>query len=437
MPSSLYETTRRETSLPAGLSLGKISTPRSNPGAFRAAQWRILFLVMFCYLFFYLGRQNFGFGAKGMQQDLGLSATAIGMFSSALLIGYGVGQSINGNFSDRFGARRMVAVGAVLSVILNWAVSFSSSFTLALIFWGANGCAQSTAWPALSRTLANWWPRHERGKAIGFYLLAAGASSSLTFLLCILVTQVLDWRWIFRLPVLLILAGSAVFVLLGRNRPEDRGFPPLPAEAADDPVGALQETSWQRYAKVLRNGSFLWACLSIGCESIARYGLLNWVPVHFLGTNWKHNTAGLWITLALPVGMAAGALTAGLIADKWFAEHRSRIVLFFLGAAAVTTMLLSQAPAGNSFGAMVLLALSGFLVYGPQSTYWALCPELVGRERAGTATGLMDASAYGFAALGQVVIGYVIDQTHTTASAFVVIAICCVVGAVTILPVKK
>lgn len=411
--------------------------PDANPGAFRAAQWRILFLVMFCYLFFYLGRQNFGFAAKGMQEAMGLSSTAIGMFSGALLLGYGIGQSINGNLSDIYGARRMVAIGAALSVCLNWAVSFSSSFVLALVCWGANGVAQSTAWPALSRTLANWWPRHERGKAIGFYLLAAGASSSLTFLLCILVAQRLDWRWIFRLPVLLLLLGSTVFVLLGRNRPEDRGFPPLPSEPTDDPVGALNETSWQRYGKVLRNRSFLWACLSIGCESIARYGLLNWVPVHFLGTNWKQNSAGLWITLALPMGMAAGALTAGLIADKWFPEKRSRVVLFFLGAAALTTALLSRVSSFNPLVVMTLLAVSGFLVYGPQSTYWALCPELVGRERAGTATGLMDACAYGFAALGQVVIGFVIDKTHTTASAFAVIAICCLLGSITIIPVKK
>jgi len=392
---------------------------------------------MFCYLFFYLGRQNFGFAAQGMQAGLGLSSTAIGMFSGALLIGYGLGQTITGNLSDLYGARRLVAIGAALSVCLNWAVSFSSSFTLALVCWGANGCAQSTAWPALSRTLANWWPRHERGKAIGFYLLAAGASSSLTFALCILVTQRLDWRWIFRLPVLLILVGSTAFVLFARNRPEDRGFPPLPLEPTDVPAGAQRESSWQRYAAVLRNGSFLWACLSIGCESIARYGLLNWVPVHFLGTNWKQNPTGLWITLTLPLGMAVGALTAGLIADKWFAEKRSQVVLGFLGAAAVTTALLSRVSTLNPYLIMALLAISGFMVYGPQSTYWALCPELVGRERAGTATGLMDASAYAFAAFGQVGIGYVIDKTHTTTSAFAVIAICCLVGALTIIPVKR
>lgn len=408
-----------------------------NPGSFRRAQWRALLLVMFCYLFFYTGRQNFGFAAKGMQEELHLTATQIGLFNAILLVGYGLGQAINGNLADIYGARRMVVIGAYLSVALNWGVSLVRSFPLAVACWGVNGLAQSAAWPAMSRMVANWWPRRERGKAIGLYLLACGFSSSLTFLLCILVIGVLDWRWIFRLPVTLLLIGGTVFFLFARNRPEDQGFAPLPPEPADAPPARGRESSLERYVHVLRNRPFRLACVSIGCESIARYGLLNWVPVHFLGANWRENTAGLWVTMALPLGMAAGALTAGLLADRWFPERRGRVVLFFLAGAALTSLALARVSNHNLAAGILLLAITGFLVYGPQASYWALCPELVGRERAGTATGLMDAGAYGFAALGQVAIGRAIDISHSTASAFVVIAAACVLGAITILPVKK
>jgi OPA family glycerol-3-phosphate transporter-like MFS transporter len=412
-----------------------------DPQAFRRAQWRTLFLVMFCYLFFYTGRQNFGFAARGMQEEMGLSATDLGLFNAVLLLGYGVGQAITGNLGDIYGARRMVTIGAFLSVALNWMVSFAPSFTLALVGWGANGVAQSCAWPAMNRAIANWWPRRERGKAIGLYLLAAGFSSTLTFLLCIVVIRHLDWRWVFRLPVLLMVVGGTAFGIFVRNSPQDDGFPPLPDEPQHQPAAGAREPSLRRYWHVLRNRSFQLACLSIGCESTARYGLINWVPVHFLGQNWRENTGGLWITLALPLGMAAGALTAGLIADRWFPDSRSRVVMYFLLLAAVGALLLalpSGSPSsGKSAIGWLLLAVTGFLVYGPQATYWALCPELVGRERSGTAAGLMDASAYGFAALGQVGIGRAIDITHSTSAAFVVIAGACVLGAILILPVKK
>jgi len=390
---------------------------------------------MFCYLFFYTGRQNFGFAARGMQDEMALSATALGFFNAALLAGYGAGQVINGNLGDIYGARRMVTIGAYLSVALNWMVSYAPGFVFSLVFWGLNGMAQSCAWPAMTRTIANWWPRRERGKAIGMYLLAAGCSSALTFVLCILVISHLDWRWIFRLPVLLMLVGSTVFGILVRNSPEDDGFASLPPEPHDVPSAA--RSSRERYWQVLRNRPFQLACLSIGCESVARYGLINWVPVHFLGATWRENTGGLWITIALPFGMAVGALTAGLLADRWFPQNRSRVVIYFLGLAAVGALVLAVLPGGRAVLGMVFLAVTGFLVYGPQATYWALCPELVGRERASTAAGLMDAFAYGFGALGQVAIGRAVDVFHTTAASFVAISIACVLGAVVILPVRK
>ena len=408
--------------------------------SYRAAQWTMLFTVMFCYLFFYTGRQNLGFAVKGMQEELGYSSSTIALLNSALLLGYGLGQAINGNLADIYGARVMVCGGAALSVALNWAFSFTSAAGWAALLWGLNGLAQSTAWPAMFRLLANWWPRHERGRAVGLYLLSAGFSSTLTFALCILVLYLFPgpggWRWIFRLPVSLIVPGALVFWLVARNRPEDAGFAASPCDDLAEPSPAAAETSRTRYRAVLRNRAFLLTCLSIGCESIARYGLLNWVPVHFLGPNWRSNPGAGWITMGLPLGMAAGALSAGLIADRWYAESRARMVFFFLSAAALSTVALPHVPASSPF-VFVLLAASGFFAYAPQASYWALCPALVGRERSGTATGLMDSAAYAFAAASQFLIGYAADATHGTTAAFYIIAGACLVGAVIILPVRK
>lgn len=407
--------------------------------SYGAAKWRMLIAVMACYLFFYTGRQNLGFAVPGMQEDPGYSATVIALLNSALLFGYGIGQAVNGNLADIYGARVMVMIGAILTVVLNWSFSFTTQASVAAAVWGLNGLAQSTAWPAMHRLLANWWPRRERGTAVGLFLLSAGFSSSLTFALCLLVLHAFPsadgWRWLFRLPVTLILAGAAIFWLLARNRPEDLGYAPLPAEDREAP--AEREGSWQRYVAVASNFRFLLVCFSIGCESLARYGLLSWVPVHFLGSGWRSTPGAGWITLGLPIGMAIGALSAGLVADRWFPRHRARMVSVLLGAAAFSMFLLIKVATSDLGAGFVVLAAAGFLVYAPQASYWALCPSLVGRERAGTAVGLMDSVAYGFAAIGQIVIGRAIDVTHSTTSAFIVIGIACVVGAIVILPVRE
>ena len=152
-----------------------------SQAGFRAAQWRILLATMFCYLFFYTGRQTFGFAIPGIQEELGLSKATLGWASAALLWSYALGQAINGNLGDRFGGRRMMSTGAVLSCGLNWVVSFGSSLWTLIVPWSLNGYAQSMGWAPGSRVLSNWWSRHERGKVYGLYVFAAGLSSVLAF----------------------------------------------------------------------------------------------------------------------------------------------------------------------------------------------------------------------------------------------------------------
>ena len=90
-----------------------------------------------------------------------------------------------------------------------------------------------------SGIISNWWDHRERGKAYGLYVFAAGMSSVLAFTTSLIVLKVLhlDWRWIFRLPVLLLLLGGITFYLVVRNKPEDLGFTGGPEEDDEDDGG--------------------------------------------------------------------------------------------------------------------------------------------------------------------------------------------------------
>lgn len=422
-----------------GLTSSTSSFSPLERSGFRRAQWRILFATMFCYLFYYTGRQNIGWAIKAFSDELNLTKTETGWIAGAALACYGIGQAINGNLGDKFGGRRLMSLGAILSCALNWVTSFGHSFWSILVPWTANGYVQSLGWAPGSRLISNWWPCRERGKAFGFYVFAAGFSTVLTYFLCILVLSYFSWPWVFRLPVLLMPLGAVVFYLVARNRPEELGYEPLrdEIEKAEETNEAEQETILQRYTQVLKNRRFLVACLAIGFESWARYGLVTWVPIHYLGDDWKQNLGSVWITLALPIGMALGALTAGHISDWLFHSNRSRPIALFLAAASVITLTIYFVPAEYRIVGMILLFLAGFFVYGPQSSFWALCPDLLGRRRAGTGVGVMDACAYGAAAIGQLIIGYVMDLTNETGSVFLITSLVCVLGVACIVFVRR
>ncbi|MCO4893081.1 MFS transporter [Cupriavidus sp. WGtm5] len=409
--------------------------------SFRRAQWRMLLAAMFCYFFFYTGRQTFGFAIPGIQQEFGLSKEVLGWASTCLLWCYAIGQAINGNLGDKFGGRRVMTAGAILSCAANWVVSFAVGFKSLAIPWGINGYFQALGWAPGSRLLSNWWGAGERGKVYGFYVFAAGCASVLSFVTSILVVNILhlDWRWIFRLPVLLMLLGGITFYLIVRERPEELGFksPDTGAANADGAARAAHaetdadESSWSRYKAVLRNPRLLIAGLSIGFQNAARYGLIVWVPVHFLGKDWKHTDTLIdpaWISVALPVGMALGALSNGWISDRLFGSSRSKAIMLYMVLGAVASMVMFKLPTG--MGAIVALFLAGFFVYGPASSFWALCPDLVGAKRAGTATGILNFFSYLLAGLGEPLIGRMLDHSGNTSLVFPIVAASCMISAV-------
>src|SRR5215475_16184474 len=107
--------------------------------AYTRYKWVALLGVSFCYLFYYTGRQTFGFAIPGIQHELGLSKEALGWISAAMLWAYALGQSVNGNLGDKWGGRVMMLLGAILSFAANWATSFSVGLLTLLLAWGING----------------------------------------------------------------------------------------------------------------------------------------------------------------------------------------------------------------------------------------------------------------------------------------------------------
>jgi len=421
------------------------TTLHHDPAFFRARRWS-LGAVMFCYLFYYTGRQTFGFAIPGIQAELGLDKQTLGWISAAMLWAYAAGQMINGNLGDKFGGRRMMCLGAVTSFLLNWLTSFGVGFKSLAAAWGMNGLAQSMGWAPGSRLVSNWFGAHERGRAFGMYVLAAGLSSVLSFITSLVVLDVLhlDWRWIFRLPVILMLLGGVVVWFIARDRPSDAGFSDRHENEKEGLIETTSETAWQRYGIALKSGRLLLAGLAIGFQNTVRYGLLIWVPVYFLGKDFKDDPLGKWISIALPIGMALGAVTSGWISDRFCNSRRSGVIASFMLLSAVASMGMYLLPAGHLLGLPVLF-LAGFFAYGPQSAFWALAPDLLGRARAGTAVGVMNFFAYAMAGLGEPCIGWMIQHNpfatlpgeESVALVFPLVAISAVCSAVLALLIKR
>ena len=180
-----------------------------------------------------------------------------------------------------------------------------------------------------------------------------------------------------------------------------------------------------RVRDALQNRAFVLASLGFGFANWARLGLLVWAPSHLLASGAAAKAS--WVSLALPMGMALGAFVGGYTVDRFFAGNHPRMIMIsLLLASGVSLGLLMTPPDARS---LVLLFAAGLLIFSPFPSFTVLGAELLGPHAVGAGVGFMNGFGYGIAALGDVVMGTVIDATGRTGAVFAVAAGACLLGA--------
>ena len=86
----------------------------------------------------------------------------------------------------------------------NWLASLSVSAVTLAILWCINGFVNAACWSPGISLLAQWWPRRERGQALGIVGMAAGGAMLVMWLVSGWVGEQFGWRAAFRYPPFLL-----------------------------------------------------------------------------------------------------------------------------------------------------------------------------------------------------------------------------------------
>lgn len=165
--------------------------------------------------------------------DLLLLQVAYGLpFSGLLLFG--------GRLADRYGGRRIFALGLTLFGVASLAAAAALGFAVLVGARFAQGVGGALTAPAAMAVLRALFPEPAAyGRAMAAWGGVSVLGAILGFVASGVLTTWVSWRWMFAVPVLVALAGLA----------STRG--PLPADRADgaagrpglDPAGALLATA--------------------------------------------------------------------------------------------------------------------------------------------------------------------------------------------------
>ncbi len=395
---------------------------RADPASKRdLLRWQIqIFSLLWTgYASYYLCRLNFAVAQPLIIEELGWSAAQVGLIPSVYAAVYAVGQFINGQLGERLGARRMMTAAMVIAFASNILFSMTSSYPLMLLLWGINGYAQSAGWSLVVKTMSNWTSLRRRGLMIGLISTCYQVGNVLAWLLAGWLAGRYGWRATFYVPAMIILPVSLLFWLGVRNEPEDAGFPPVREDlgggepsASGAPVVVARLTSAEVLRLTLTN-RLLWI-LSIGffCANAVRYSFMNWTVTYMKDFHGQDIKKSAFMSVALPLIGAVGAVSAGWISDNLFGKRRAPVCAVMLLGLAVVCVGFAFVPKGAWATATAMLGLAGFLIYGPDMLMsGAATVDFSHPRAAAAATGFTMASGAAGSILSGAGIGWLKDIT--------------------------
>ncbi|MCH2670813.1 MAG: MFS transporter [Chloroflexota bacterium] len=409
------------------------------PNSYHIFKWRVLLAFAGFYLFLYLGRFNFWPVAPLVKEDLSLSNFEVGLVNALLLWGFGLGDLVHGRLAETFGLRLWVMIGAILTTVFNLITSFATSAVTMAIPWGIAGFVNAACWAPGISMISQWWPRRNRGMALGIVGTAAGGAMVTMWWISGYVGAEWGWRASFRYPPLIIAVLGIAFYFIARDRPTDVG---LPEYVEDDQVSATPEAIDPKrlkglgpYRVLLGNSRFLLACHVKGLENIVRYGLTTWVPIYYFEEGGLSIESTVVLTVLLPLGYLFAPPISGIISDRYLDSRRQPMVIFSCMVSALVLVGIAMAPPVNvTLGALLLLIGGLSMGMSPMST---VAVDIAGRRMSGTASGVLDAHGYAYAGAQALIFAAVLDMAGSPwPIVFIAMAVTRVVSAAMISRVK-
>jgi EmrB/QacA subfamily drug resistance transporter len=183
-------------------------------------RWLALLVLCLGDLMIVLDVTIVGVALPSIRTDLGFTESSLAWVVNAYLIVFGGFLLLGGRLGDLFGHRRLFLAGIGLFTVASLACGMATSQWMlvgARAVQGLGGAIVSAV--ALSLMMMLFTEPAERAKAMGIFGFVASGGGSIGVLLGGILTDVLDWHWIFLVNVPI---GVAVIALTFRLIPGER-----------------------------------------------------------------------------------------------------------------------------------------------------------------------------------------------------------------------
>jgi EmrB/QacA subfamily drug resistance transporter len=407
-------------------------------------RWLALIVLCLGTLMIVLDSTIVNVALPSIRADLHFSQTSLAWVVNAYMLTFGGFLLLGGRLGDLFGHRRLFVLGITLFTLasLCCGLAQSQSFLVtARAVQGVGGAIASAV--ALSLMMSMFTEPGERAKAMGIFGFVASGGGSIGVFLGGVLTNSLNWHWIFLVNLPIGVAVVALSMILLPARPARRATARLDVAGAVTVTCALMiavyaivngnEAGWTSTLTIARLAGaaalltlflLIEARVSSPLMPIALLRMRNLATANTVGILWAAAMFGWFFVSALylqlvlgysPLAVGLAFLPGNIVMGALSVGVSAKLVMRFgikpplrtgLLLAAAGLLLFARAPVGGTFvvdvlPSMILLGIGAGIAFNP--VLLAAMSD-VSPEQSGLASGVVNTAFMMGGALGLAVL---------------------------------
>ena len=402
---------------------------------YRKVAWRLMPLLLICYIIAYLDRVNVGFAKLQMIGALGFSDVVYGLGAGIFFIGYFLFEIPSNIILHKVGARVWIGRIMITWGLLSAAMMFITTPTAFYIMRFFLGVAEAGFFPGIILYLTYWYPSHRRGRITALFMTGIALAGVLGGPLSGAIMKLADgcngwagWQWMFLLEGLpAVLIGVIVLMYLDDRISDAKWL--SEEERALLAANIAAENSSKEEASVftvLSSGRVWLMAMIYFSLVVGLYGVSFWLPT-IIKAMGIADPLEVGLMSAIPYGAAMIVmLLVARNADR-LRERRWHIAIpALLGAIG---LVLSVLWAKDTVLAMAALTLATAGMLSTLPLFWSLPTSFLAGTGAAAGIAMINSlgNLAGFAS--PYAVGWLKEATASTDAGIYVLAVSLVLGA--------
>ena len=353
--------------------------------------------------------------ARDLAQAFNADAVVLGLIASSYFYLYSAVQPPVGILTDTIGPRMVVTIFTIIAAAGGFIFGTASNAAMSMLGRALIGVGVGGVFVPSLKIFSKWFRASEFASLTGILLAISGLGGLSAALPLTYLVLFLGWRLSFVLLGAFSLFLALICWVVVRDRPEDKGWPPMEIEVAQSqPVASeLPEDmrTFKRLGLILRSFNFWMITLALffsGGVSLTFQGL--WAVPYLIDAYGLSRAKAGGLLMLIPFGFAVGALVFGLLIDR-LALNRKSVVICSMSLSISCWIILLFFGGRSSYLLVVPLFLAlGLLGGGYLTVIMTITKELFPTWLTGTAVGLINPAAFLATALYQPLTGFLLDR---------------------------